>query len=54
MLSCTPSPKDYCIACFAGKYPIPVGEEEKKTTCGSVPATTEEREERVGEHTIVV
>ncbi|HHT9140361.1 MAG TPA: amidophosphoribosyltransferase [Candidatus Tripitaka californicus] len=57
MLSCTTSPKDYCIACFAGKYPIPVGEEEKKTPSGSPPhadATHEEREERVGEHTIVV
>ncbi len=50
MLSCTSSPKDYCIACFAGKYPIPVEEEEKKR----VPAIPEEWEERVGEHSIVV
>jgi amidophosphoribosyltransferase len=49
MLSCTPSPKEYCIACFAGKYPVPVREEEKKTV-----VSPEEWEERVGEHTIVV
>jgi amidophosphoribosyltransferase len=49
MLSCTPSPKDYCIACFSGNYPVEVGEEEKK-----VHVVPEELEERVGEHSIVV
>lgn len=49
MLSCTSSPRDYCIACFTGKYPVPVGEEDTKIT-----KAPEEWEERVGEHTIVV
>ena len=54
MLSCASSPKDYCIACFAGKYPVPIGEEEKKAPSVGGPTTPEEREEKVGEHTIVV
>ncbi len=48
LLSCTASPKDYCVACFAGKYPVPA-EIIKKT-----PEEFEEWEEKVGEHTIVV
>ncbi|HHT9119380.1 MAG TPA: amidophosphoribosyltransferase [Candidatus Hypogeohydataceae bacterium YC41] len=51
MLSCASSPKDYCIACFAGKYPVHVGEEEKKAPSRG---QAEELEEKVGEHIIVV
>jgi amidophosphoribosyltransferase len=49
MLSCTSSPKDYCIACFAGKYPVPIGEVMKRA-----PEALEEWEEKAGEHVIVV
>src|SRR3989338_1162954 len=48
LLSCTSPPKDYCVACFAGKYPVPA-EVVKK-----VPADLEEWEEKAGEHIIVV
>ncbi|MFQ5861754.1 MAG: amidophosphoribosyltransferase [Candidatus Brocadiales bacterium] len=48
LLSCTSSPKDYCVACFAGKYPVPA-ELIKKA-----PEVSEEWEEKAGEHIIVV
>ncbi|MEE9200559.1 MAG: amidophosphoribosyltransferase [Candidatus Brocadiales bacterium] len=48
LLSCTSAPKDYCVACFAGKYPVPT-EITKKA-----PEDSEEWEERTGEHIIVV
>ncbi len=48
LLSCTSSPKDYCVACFAGKYPVPA-EIIKKA-----PEDSEEWEEKAGEHIIVV
>ncbi len=48
LLSCTSSPKDYCVACFAGKYPVQA-EIVKKAREGA-----EEWEEKAGEHTIVV
>jgi amidophosphoribosyltransferase len=48
LLSCTASPKDYCVACFAGKYPVPA------ETIKKAPEEFEEWEEKTGEHTIVV
>ncbi len=48
LLSCTSSPKNYCVACFAGKYPVPAEIIEK------LPAVSEEWEEKAGEHTIIV
>lgn len=48
LLSCTSSPRDYCVACFAGKYPVPADMIKK------VPEVLEEWEEKAGEHTIVV
>lgn len=48
LLSCTSSPKDYCVACFAGKYPVPAEAVRKP------PEVSEEWEEKAGEHTIVV
>lgn len=49
MLSCTSSPKEYCIACFAGSYPVPAEGVLKKA-----PQALEEWEEKAGEHIIVV
>ncbi len=49
MLSCTSAPKNYCQACFSGKYPLPVEEAERMAS-----STSKEWEEKITESTIVI